>query len=138
MKDVFIIDACALIAFLADEEGASNVESLLSDAKSRKCKVFIHKINLLEIFYGIYREEGKEKAEKVLEKIAKLPIKQLDTIKDKVFKEAGRLKATFKISLADSIVLAEASTKKARLVTADHHEFDLIEKKEMIRFSWIR
>jgi uncharacterized protein len=138
MKNVFVIDACALIAFLADEEGANNVERILSDAKREKCKVSMHKINLLEIFYGVYREEGKEKAEKVLEKIAKLPIKLIDTIKDNVFREAGRLKATFKISLADSIVLAEASIKKAGLVTADHHEFDLVEKQETIRFYWIR
>jgi len=138
MKNDFVIDACALIAFLADEEGANIVEDILNDAKNKKCKVYIHKLNLLEIFYGIYREEGAERAENVLEQIAKLPIKVINTIKNKVFREAGRLKASFKISLADSIVLAEASIKKAHLITADHHEFDPIEKKEMICFSWIR
>ncbi len=135
MKDSFIIDACALIAFLADEEGAANVERILIDSNN---KVFLHTINLLEIYYGIFREEGREKAEMVLKKIIKLPIKLIDTLKDKTVREAGRLKATYKISLADSIVLAEASLKKARIVTADHHEFDIIEKKEPIRFSWIR
>ena len=38
MKDVFVIDACALIALLADEEGADKVESILKDAKNGKCR----------------------------------------------------------------------------------------------------
>jgi uncharacterized protein len=138
MIEVFIIDACAMIAFLGDEEGATHVERILSDARDGKSKLFMNSINLLEVFYGIYREDGPEMAEMILEKISKLPIKLIDTIKENVFREAGRLKATYKISLADSIVLAEALIKKALLVTADHHEFDILEKKERIRFSWIR
>jgi len=138
MKKVYVIDACALIAFLADEEGAGIVESILKEAEKRKCKLFMNRINLLEVFYGVYREEGKEKAEEVLERILKLPIKIIKTIKSKVLKEAGRLKATYKISLADSIALAETLTKKALILTADHHEFDEIEEKERINFSWIR
>lgn len=138
MKENFVLDACALIAFMVDEEGAEKVDTILSNAQNRKCKIFIHSINLLEIYYGIRREEGFEKAEWVLNKIEKLPIKIIDSITNEVFREAGRLKATYKISLADSIALAEAMTKKARLVTADHHEFDVLEKKEPIHFCWIR
>lgn len=59
-------------------------------------------------------------------------------VKNNVFTEAGRLKATYSISLADSIVVAEAITKKARLMTSDHHEFDEIEEKETMNFYWIR
>ena len=138
MKDVFIIDACALIAFLADEEGADEVEGILKKARNGKCRLYINKVNLLEIYYGIYREDGKEKAEEVLKRISSLPVKIINSLKDKVFKEAGRLKETYRISLADSIVVAEALTKKARLMTSDHHEFDEIEDKEAINFYWIR
>jgi predicted nucleic acid-binding protein len=73
-----------------------------------------------------------------LERILKLPIKIINTVKNKVFKEAGRLKATYKISLADSILLGETSILKARVLTSDHHEFDIIEEKESFDFSWIR
>jgi predicted nucleic acid-binding protein len=132
------MDACALIAFLADEEGADKVERILDDAKRGACKIFMNKINLLEVYYGIYREEGIEKAEEVLKSIQDLPLKIVSSLKSKIFKKAGRLKATYKISLADSIALAEASAKKARLITADHHEFDEVEKKEEINFCWIR
>ncbi len=118
MKDIFLLDACALIAFLADERGAGNVERCLKDAENGKCKIFMHRINLLEIFYGIYREEGEEKADEVLERILKLPIKIINTVKNNVFREAGRLKATYKISLADSILLGETSIRKARALPA--------------------
>jgi predicted nucleic acid-binding protein len=138
MKNVFVMDACALIAFLADEEGADRVEGVLTDAKNGKCQLYMNTINVLEVFYGVYREDGKERAEEVLEKIAGLPIKVIGTLKKGVFKEAGRLKATYRISLADSIAASEALIKKARLMTSDHHELDEIEDREKIDFYWIR
>ena len=67
-----------------------------------------------------------------------IPVVIIDTISDEVFFEAGRLKSQFRVSLADAIALAEAKTRGAMLVTADHHEFDVIDKKENIKFHWIR
>ena len=55
-----------------------------------------------------------------------------------LFPEAGRLKASYKISLADAIALAQTSISDGELLTSDHHEFDAIEKHEGIRFHWIR
>ena len=52
--------------------------------------------------------------------------------------EAGRLKSKYRISLADSIALAEALILGGELLTCDHHEFDVIKKKEPINFMWIR
>ncbi len=134
----FVFDACALIALLADEEGADKVEYILRKAETDDCLIYMNKINILEIYYWVYREESKEKAEKVLEKILSLPIIVIETFEDNVFKEAGRLKATYRMSLADSIALAEAKIRKAEILTSDHHEFDVVEKKEKIKFYWIR
>jgi predicted nucleic acid-binding protein len=134
----FVFDACALIALLADEEGADKVEYILRKAETEYCLIYMNKINILEIYYWVYREESKEKAEKVLEKILSLPIIVIETFEDNVFKEAGRLKATYGMSLADSIALAEAKIRKAEILTSDHHEFDVVEKKEKIKFYWIR
>jgi PIN domain nuclease of toxin-antitoxin system len=75
----FLLDACAVISYLNDEEGADKVE---------------------EVVVGLRKS---------------------------VFKEAGRFKATYKVSLADSIALAEAKEKRIPLVTCDHHEFDRIQ-----------
>ncbi|MCL2351430.1 MAG: hypothetical protein FWC55_02740, partial [Firmicutes bacterium] len=42
------------------------------------------------------------------------------------------------ISLADSIALAEAAVIGGHLITADHHELDIVERNESVRFFWIR
>jgi hypothetical protein len=36
------------------------------------------------------------------------------------------------------IVLAETKINSASIITADHHEFDIIEKTEDVDFFWIR
>jgi hypothetical protein len=42
------------------------------------------------------------------------------------------------MSLADSIGLAEAIINDGYFVTADHHELDIVEKKEHLKIAWIR
>ncbi len=98
---------------------------MLRQAGREDVELYMNRINLLEIYYGVYREEEKERADAVLHKIAYFPIQINSDLNNELFNEAGRLKATYKISLAESIALAEASTKKASLVTSDHHEFNL-------------
>lgn len=136
--ETFVLDASALIAFLNDEEGADIAEDVFQKAKMGNCVIYMNKLNILEIYYVVYRRAGKEIAEDVLVKMLNLPLIVIDTLNDDLFKEAGSLKATYKISLADSISLAEAKTREARILTADHHEFDLLDKEGEVVFYWIR
>jgi PIN domain nuclease of toxin-antitoxin system len=138
VSEKFVLDACAMIAFLNDEEGAQKVEQLLSQGDRTPNTLFIHEINLLEIYYGVYRDENKELAEQTYVKVVNLPIKVVTGLRKNVFKEAGRLKAIYKISLADSIALAEARIRRIPLVTCDHHEFDPIQDRNELDFFWIR
>jgi len=134
----FLLDACAVIAFLNDEEGAQKVEQLLLQGERAPDTLFMHEINLLEIYYGVYRDESKELAEQTYIKVLNLPIKLVTGLKKNVFQEAGRLKAVYRISLADSIALAEAIIRKIPLVTCDHHEFDPIQDRNELDVFWIR
>jgi predicted nucleic acid-binding protein len=138
MNSLFILDSCALIAFLHNENGSDFVSDLLESAASGLCHLSIHKINLLEVYYDTLRRDGKETAAQVLQLVKDNRIMTLPFISDEVLEEAGRLKAAYKISLADSIALAEARTQNASLVTCDHHEFDPLEQTEPISFLWIR
>ncbi|PIU68042.1 MAG: VapC toxin family PIN domain ribonuclease [Armatimonadetes bacterium CG07_land_8_20_14_0_80_40_9] len=138
MKKTFVLDACSLIAFFASEEGADKVEGILQKAERGEYFVYMNKLNILEIYYGVFREDGEEKAEETLTKILSLPLIVIDTLEDNVFKEAGRLKVIYKISLADSIALAEAKTRGVPILTADHHEFDPVDKAGDVIFHWIR
>jgi PIN domain nuclease of toxin-antitoxin system len=126
MAEKHLLDACALIAYLNDEEGADKVEELLWKSDQSAENLLMHEVNLLEVYYGIYRDEDEKLAEQTYEKVVNLPIKILTGLRKGVFKEAGRLKAVYKVSLADSIALAEAKVRQIPLVTCDHHEFDLI------------
>jgi len=137
MSEVLVLDACALVALLKNENGADVVAAAYKDAKDGKAKIIMNRVNLLEVFYSYYRDDGKEYAEKIMDGVAQ-SIVSIGEFDKEIFAEARRLKASYKTSLIDSIALAQAMVLDADLLTADHHEFDVIEGKELIRFQWIR
>jgi PIN domain nuclease of toxin-antitoxin system len=138
MKKAYVLDACALIAVLSKEDGADKVMTAYYEAVAGNADLLMNKINLLEVYYHDYRTHGKDAADNMIGEIAKSPIKVVSNMDDDVFYEAGRLKATYKMSLADSVVLAQAEVSDATILTADHHEFDAVEANEDIQFLWIR
>ncbi|GHV41169.1 hypothetical protein FACS1894187_22720 [Synergistales bacterium] len=138
MTKRYVLDACALIAYLADENGADLVESILMEASNGNAGIRMNKLNLLEVYYGYCRAYAKEAARAMLEVVRSLPITIISEMTDSVFEEAGRLKSSYKISLADAVALAETSVCDGAILTADHHELDVVEQNEKIIFRWIR
>ncbi|MCL1957206.1 MAG: PIN domain-containing protein [Fibromonadales bacterium] len=137
--DEYLLDACALIAYYTNEKGADIVQDIISKAYSEKGNVSISNINLLEVFYDVYKTQGEMEAKDFLHDIINSPIKIIETIEKQTFIEAGRLKASYRISLADSIFLAEVLTNENCIgVTADHHELDVVSGKENINLLFIR
>ena len=134
----YILDACALIAVLNKEDGAEVVRDLIDKANENSVSISMNVINLLEVYYGVRRELGQDLADKVLSSVKSNSIEIIETITKDIFIEAGRLKSTYRISLADSLALAEASLSGAILITSDHHEFDVVEAAESINFNWFR
>jgi len=134
----YVLDACALIALLQEEPGADKVAAAINAANNGKAEIVMHKVNFLEVYYDAYRRRGKEQANLMWTEFGKLPVSINAEITDKIFEEAGRLKASYKISFADSFALAQAIASCGELLTSDHHEFDVIEGKEPLRFQWIR
>jgi len=67
-----------------------------------------------------------------------MPIEVIQELDDMTLKKAGLLKSKYKISLADSIALAESIIRRGTLVTSDHHEFEPIEQYENIKIKWYR
>jgi PIN domain nuclease of toxin-antitoxin system len=137
--DRYILDACALIAYHTDEEGADIVQDMIRKAYFEESEVSISKINLLEVFYDVYKTQGETEAKNFLYNIVNTPVKIIETIERNIFIEAGRLKANYRISLADSIFLAEVLMNESYIgVTADHHELDVIKDKENVSLLFIR
>lgn len=136
--DRFVLDACALLAFFRNEDGAAEVEKILRDAQDGDPTVVIHKINALEVYYNTLRRLGAARADETLSAIAALPLTIIGTLGDPVFKVAGRIKAGYRLSLADSIAVAEAKVRDAQLVTSDHHELEPLERDKEVSIFWFR
>ena len=135
---LYVMDACALIALLQNEPGADKVSDVLNAANKGEVTIIMHKANLLEVYYDAYRYRGKEQADLMLFEVKKRPITINAEITDEIFSEAGRMKSLYKISFADSFALAQAIVSGGELLTSDHHEFEVIEQSENIKFDWIR
>ena len=138
MKDIYILDACALIALLAGETGAENVKNLIQEAIDKKIIVKINQINLLEVYYHVCKIYDQNEANKALKKIKEFPIEIIIGLNESVFNEAGRIKYTYKIPLGDSIVVAECIIGNGILVTSDYNDLAKFEKRENIKISWFR
>ena len=70
----FLFDAFPVLCWLQEEPGHEVVEDLLTQAEDDKILLFLHIINLGEIFYRVYRIAGLKKAEDIIEKLRLLPI----------------------------------------------------------------
>jgi len=138
LNETFILDACALIALLAGEPGAENVKKIFQDAIDGNITVKINQINLLEVYYKICNVYNQDKANRTIKKIKEFPIEIIVGLEEDVFNEAGRIKSKYKIPLGDSIAVAECIIGKGILVTSDHSDLEIIEKKENLKINWVR
>ena len=136
--NVYVLDACALLAVLAMEKGAENIRNLFQKTVDRQAILLMNKYNLLEVYYNIYKAYGKNEADNLLVTMEQMPVTINDTLTNEILKEAGRLKTKHKLSLADSIAIAESIINKGSLVTSDHHEIEPIEIAENINITWFR
>ena len=134
----YVLDACALITLLNREQGYEKINGLLMLAQSQEVSVCMNVVNLLEVYYDRIRVCGQKRADVFLETIYNSDIEILEQQNKAILKNAGILKANYKMSLADAFALATAIYKRATIITSDHHEFDVIEQKENIKFLWIR
>jgi predicted nucleic acid-binding protein len=134
----YVLDACALLALLRDEPGQEFVTDVFNEADNGEAELIMHKANLLEVYYERLRVSGKPKADVFLTTFKNRPVTIISDISDAIFEEAGRLKSTYHVSFADTFALATASVFEAALLTADHHELDLLDKAGEVEFLWFR
>jgi len=138
MKKNYILDACALIAAIKQEDGALVIAELYEKAMKGDINIVINKINLLEVYYGFRRDHGKEYADVILKSVMDSVV-EISDISINVLIEAGRIKSDYRrISIADSIALAESTTRDGCIVTSDHHEMDTLDNANVTKFLWIR
>ena len=128
-----ILDTHALIAFLEREPGFEKVQSFFMSAVEKENPILMSAINFGEVYYIVLREQGEEKASEIERVIQTLPIEIVD-VNLALAKEAGRFKATQKMSYADCFAAALAKVNKGEVITGDR-EFKAVENE--VRVAWI-
>ena len=121
MADPYLLDTSAVLTLIEDEAGADRVEELL-----RHHTVIIPWIALVEVFYITQQERGASEAERRFALMKALPVTLLWTIDEPTLLQAGRLKAVYRLSLADTLIAALAQQQGAILVHKDP-EYDTLQ-----------
>ena len=133
---IYIIDACAIIAFLRREAGSIVVAQLLADP-ANLC--LIHAVNLCEVYYDAVRRTDVATARQDIAALLTGGLVLRTDLDTAFWQSVGELKVNpGKISLADCFALALAQQEQGTLVTSDHHEFDPIVPLNLCSILFIR
>ena len=128
-----VIDAHGLLIFLEKEAGYEKVEHYFIAAVERENPLLMTSVNYGEVYYIVLRECGEEKARSIEKIIKALPI-EVVTVDMQLAREAGRFKATRKMSYADCFAAALAKIHKGEVITGDK-EFKAVENE--VKIAWI-
>jgi predicted nucleic acid-binding protein len=118
VKNNFILDTSALIAFFEDEEGADTVASLLAHANKSEVVLYISFITLTELFYITWQEQDKSVAHELVAQVKALPIRCVES-EERLCLRAGAIKAENRLSLGNAFIAATAVIMDARLIHKD-------------------
>ncbi len=129
----YVLDSFSILAYLGGEKGYEIVEDLLIKARGGGAKIFMSYVNLGEVYYIIFREEGVDRANETIALLKRWPVDFVD-VDERTCLIAGRMKATHPISYADAYVVAVSLDKDAALVTGDP-EFKEVE--DVVDVMWM-
>lgn len=118
MSKRYLLDTSAILALRGDEPGADDVESILRESESGQAEVYASFMTYMEAYYRIWRLEGEESARRMYAELLSLPIVRVD-VSDSILLRAGAIKANYRLSVADSWIIASAMKMKASLVHKD-------------------
>jgi len=110
----YVLDTSALLTLIEDEPGAERVEHVL-----RSEIVLIPWMCSLEVVYITQQERGVAEAERRYALLKALPVTHLWELEEALLLMAARLKATYRLSLADTIIAACAIRERAILLHKD-------------------
>ena len=134
----YILDACALLAFLNEEtgKGYETVRGLLDRAVTGKVTLYMSLVNLVEVHYRFIQLKGNEIADAAMGPVKSLPVMFISNISGEIYCETARFKAGYSISLADAFLCATAKSLAATIVTKDK-EIKPVEENEALSVLWI-
>jgi predicted nucleic acid-binding protein len=132
---IHILDASAMVAYLAGEKGDAVVASLLLDPGAT---CYAHSVNLCEVYYGTLRATDAKRARQTISTLYADGVIERRTLSRRFWQRIGGLKARGGISLADCFGIALAQELGGEIVTSDHHEFDPLVPLGIVTINFIR
>ncbi len=135
MKNSYVFDSYAVLAFFRNEPGGQEVKQLLLKAVLDQYTIWMSVVNAGEVYYMTKRKENATKAALAWEQLHQLPIIFTDVTLELAL-NAAILKADFKLSYADSIAASLSIQQKAILVTGDA-EFENIRSVKGFRLQML-
>lgn len=133
---VYILDSFALLTYLQDEKGADRIAKLLERAKKQQVKIYMHAINLGEVYYIIFHKKGEFQADSIYGNIKRYPVEFIEHISEEFLLNAARLKARFFLSFVNSFAVATAQALEGMLITGDPG-MKVVEEEGIVRILWI-
>jgi predicted nucleic acid-binding protein len=116
----YLLDTSAILTLIEDETGADRVEQVLTQDE-----VWLPWPVLLETHYITQQEQGEAEANRRYALLKQLPATFLWEIDEPTLLTVARLKATYRISLADAIIASFAIQQKVTLLHKDP-EFEIL------------
>ncbi len=136
MSKRFVLDSYALIVYLENEPFSEQMERLLKQARKGDCKLYLHAIQLGEVYYITLREQGQNSRDLAYSRIKAFPLTFINHIDEDLLMTAATLKANYPIFHADSFAAALAKIHKCFLLSGDP-EFKVLAKEEIIQVEWL-
>lgn len=121
----YVLDTSALLTLRDDEQGAEEIAKILMQAEADKVKVYGCFITLMEIFYQVWKDENETAGKLAYTQCQSLPI---EWVHENVvlLEQAAKIKASYRVSLADAWIAACAFLQDARLIHKDP-EFEALD-----------
>lgn len=114
----YLLDTSALLTLRDDEPGAEEVANILIQAETDKVKVFGCFMTLMEIYYRVWKDENEAEGKLAYAQCQSLPITWIHESTE-LLEQAARIKANYRLSLADAWIAASAILQEACLIHKD-------------------
>lgn len=130
----YVFDASALFIYLQKKPSAEKISALLKEGMRGRAAVVMSAVNYGEVYGGVERDHGRDRALAVMSALQALPIRLIDATPARAC-AAAEVKSRFKLYYVDSFAAALAMEYGATLVTSDA---DFRKLGRQVPILWLR
>jgi ribonuclease VapC len=135
VADLYVLDTSAILTLTDEEEGADEVEDILDTARADACLIEVCSISLMELSYITLQEQGEDAAAQLVALVKSWPVTWVYP-DEKMLRQAAKLKAFHRLSLADALIAAVAKLHDTTLVYKDPEFESLAEQVSLLTLPY--